>query len=73
MTGPILTEGRTSPERAEPVQRNEFFRLSSEVLLRYGFVAEWLGRGLQNLLQRFESARNLEMWSALKNRRMAVF
>ena len=24
-----------------------------------GFVAEWLGRGLQNLLQRFESARNL--------------
>ena len=26
---------------------------------RKGFVAEWLGRGLQNLLQRFESARNL--------------
>jgi hypothetical protein len=25
-----------------------------------GFVAEWLGRGLQNLLQRFESARNLK-------------
>ena len=25
-----------------------------------GFVAEWLGRGLQNLLQRFESARNLQ-------------
>jgi hypothetical protein len=24
-----------------------------------GSVAEWLGRGLQNLLQRFESARNL--------------
>jgi len=23
-------------------------------------VAEWLGRGLQNLLQRFESARNLK-------------
>ncbi len=27
---------------------------------RYGSVAEWLGRGLQNLLQRFESARNLK-------------
>ena len=25
-----------------------------------GFVAEWLGRGLQNLLQQFESARNLK-------------
>ena len=24
-----------------------------------GSVAEWLGRGLQNLVQRFESARNL--------------
>lgn len=24
-----------------------------------GFVAEWLGRALQKLLQRFESARNL--------------
>ncbi len=25
-----------------------------------GSVAEWLGRGLQNLVQRFESARNLQ-------------
>ena len=25
----------------------------------YGLVAEWLGRGLQNLVQRFESARDL--------------
>ena len=25
-----------------------------------GRVAEWLGRGLQNLSQRFESARDLE-------------
>ncbi len=25
----------------------------------YGFVAEWLGGGLQNPLQRFESARSL--------------
>ena len=24
-----------------------------------GLVAEWLGRGLQNLVQRFESARDL--------------
>ena len=27
--------------------------------LSEGSVAEWLGRGLQNLVQRFESARNL--------------
>ena len=26
-----------------------------------GRVAEWLGRGLQNLVQRFESARNLSL------------
>ena len=25
-----------------------------------GFVAEWLGNGLQNRVQRFESARNLQ-------------
>ncbi len=27
---------------------------------QYGSVAEWLGRGLQNLLQQFESAPNLQ-------------
>ncbi len=27
---------------------------------KYGLVAEWLGRGLQNLVQRFDSARDLE-------------
>ena len=26
---------------------------------RNGFLAEWIGRGLQNLLRQFESARNL--------------
>ena len=34
--------------------------------LLIGFVAEWLGRGLQNLLQRFESARNLQKPSNLE-------
>ncbi len=29
-------------------------------LQKKGFVAEWLGSGLQNRLQRFESARNLQ-------------
>src|ERR1041385_5392871 len=28
-------------------------------LLKKGRVAEWLGRGLQNLVQRFKSARDL--------------
>ncbi len=28
--------------------------------LKKGPVAEWLGRGLQNLVQRFESARDLK-------------
>ena len=31
-----------------------------------GSVAEWLGRGLQNLLQRFESARNLKFKLVVK-------
>lgn len=28
-----------------------------------GRVAEWLGRGLQNLVQQFESARDLKIFS----------
>lgn len=32
--------------------------------LQNGDVAEWLGRGLQNLLQRFESARRLQSFYA---------
>lgn len=31
------------------------------VTLQNGSVAEWLGRGLQNLVQRFKSARNLQL------------
>ncbi len=31
------------------------------VTLQNGSVAEWLGRGLQNLVQRFKSARNLSL------------
>ncbi len=39
--------------------------------LRKGRMAEWLGRGLQNLLQRFESASDL--WEKLfKEKDMAV-
>jgi hypothetical protein len=30
-------------------------------LRKHGSVAEWLGRGLQNLVQRFESARYLQL------------
>ena len=37
-----------------------------------GSVAEWLGRALQKLLQRFESARNLEEIRR-KNHRKVVF
>jgi hypothetical protein len=36
-------------------------------------VAEWLGRGLQNLLQQFESARNLESLSRIKAERDFYF
>ena len=31
----------------------------------YGSVAEWLGKGLQNLLQQFESAQNLPIAKAI--------
>ena len=41
------------------------------LLPKNGFVAEWLGRALQKLLQQFESARNLERKDH-GNRRMAV-
>ncbi len=30
-------------------------------LTEFGLVAEWLGSGLQNRVQRFESARDLEI------------
>jgi hypothetical protein len=36
-----------------------YFFITFATLNNFGFVAEWLGRGLQNLPQRFESARNL--------------
>ncbi len=39
------------------------FRISVAVF--FGDVAEWLGRGLQNLVQRFKSARRLRSESAL--------
>ena len=35
-------------------------------------MAEWLGRGLQNLLQRFESAPDLKGIKKLKNNTMGV-
>ena len=34
--------------------------IANFVTLQNGSVAEWLGRGLQNLVQRFKSARNLQ-------------
>lgn len=30
-------------------------------MIKYGSVAEWLGSGLQNHLQRFDSARDLKV------------
>ena len=36
-------------------------------------MAEWLGRGLQNLVQRFKSARDLQIYSALKRKQKAPF
>ena len=42
------------------------------VTLQNGSVAEWLGRGLQNLVQRFKSARNLKK-SKTPTRRLFPF
>ncbi len=39
---------------------------------RYGLMAEWLGRGLQNLVQRFESASDLEERLTLVSRFFVV-
>ena len=38
-----------------------------------GSLAEWLGTGLQNRLQQFESARNLEEMETVTFQRVAVF
>jgi hypothetical protein len=35
--------------------------LHSDSIRKNGRVAEWLGRGLQNLVQRFESASDLHI------------
>ena len=35
---------------------------------RYGSLAEWLGAGLQNRLQQFESARNLQKQEMVRMR-----
>jgi hypothetical protein len=51
-------------------QKEQIIRAKESIFLRNGSVAEWLGRALQKLLQRFESARNLER---KPNRRKAVF
>ncbi len=37
----------------------QLVNISKFALRKYGAVAEWLGRGLQNLVQRFESAQRL--------------
>ena len=44
--------GVSNPQR----RRNAFFK---EIILLIGRFAEWLGAGLQNQLQRFESATDL--------------
>jgi hypothetical protein len=40
--------------------------------LKKGPVAEWLGRGLQNLVQRFESARDLTLGSCQNTSILAI-
>ncbi len=47
---------------------NSMCKFRTFALLKNGTVAEWLGGGLQNLIQRFESARYLK-----SNPRNAVF
>jgi hypothetical protein len=47
----------------------QFREINPKILLlrsTYGSVAEWLGRALQKLLQRFESARNLCIFETYK-------
>ena len=45
------------------MNRENLFDNKAILKVKYGRVAERLGRGLQNLVQRFESARDLkELW-----------
>ena len=43
------------------------------MILRKGRVAEWLGSGLQNHLQRFESARDLRSSFISKEMKLFLF
>ena len=54
-----FTKGRW--QGAKPVLLDSGRNPKLEVENNYGSVAEWLGRGLQNLLRRFESARDLNI------------
>src|SRR5438309_11585955 len=67
-SGRSLREGAGWPRRAEPARRRVGLVLVTEFVCayhgrRHGAVAEWLGRGLQSLVQRFESARRLRRWT----------
>ena len=49
-------------------------RSDTEIVNKYGPVAEWLGSALQKLLQRFESARDLKMQTqSFENQVVAFF
>ena len=51
------------PCRPVPVHNLQVWHNNQDLVnveLSNGTVAEWLGRGLQNLLQQFESARYLQ-------------
>ena len=52
-------------EGSNPFIRSSFLLLSPAGGAAFppGDVAEWLGRGLQNLVQRFDSARRLQLHS----------
>ena len=69
---PSVTRGRTfwshfSNNNRKKREKTEYFLHFAEMFVylhtqmgNFGLMAEWLGKGLQNLVQRFESASDLK-------------
>ncbi len=51
--------GRESETTRDAIEMSEQQKAKSEQRFSNGRLAEWLGRGLQNLVQQFESATDL--------------
>ena len=65
---PIGRDARAPRSHLPPPRAASLARSTGATMRSHGDVAEWLGRGLQSLVQRFESARRLRCLGASRRR-----